>query len=557
YQQTITKRSYLSLSFSSSMADENYHTKYQQLKQANPSKYYTNFLYKALIVTIFLIILLLFPSQAPEFLIQTLNSRGWEFLHLVFVGIAVSYGLFSKRNDETETKINNNNPSRFDNAQSYVSAFLQVSSVFDDEVDSPPESEETKVQTWSNQYYRNDPVVVVAEQNSALDKEQRAPSSRIGEKPLLLPVRSLKSRLIDADVDETGKEYAGGSASINRSNSDSGSKIFSSNSSKNKSGEFGGSNCQELEEKLKENFVLPSPIPWRSRSGRMEMKEEADIPPYNLPPFSEEFEYNRSFNSQVPRSARTSSATSSPKLSPSPSFSSPKKFSPSPSFSSEVLGKSVEDFVRKKSIYRSPPPPPPPTPPVNRESSSMKPISSAVHDEVLLERELKRSFTTEPKDLNRGGKLPMLKSVRTIRSNDLFGEARREKEFHDRINSKEEKRSKEVEARGKERTGRKKVGFDQSSFQTERQNLESVSFTPQPTFMEFPEEENIAGSSFASSTAASPENDAAAASIASDGGPDVDKKADEFIAKFREQIRLQRIESIKKSSAQIRRNPSK
>ena len=556
------------------MADENYHTKYQQLKQANPTKYYTNFLYKALIVTIFLIILQLFPSQAPEFLNQTLNTRGWEFLRLVFVGIAVSYGLFSQRNDETEKEINNSNPSRFDNAQSYVSRFLQVSSVFDDEVDSPPESEETKVQTWSNQYYRNDPVVVVAEQNSALDKEQRATSSRIGEKPLLLPVRSLKSRVIDADVDENCKEYAGGSASISRSNSDSGSKRFSSNSSKNKSGESGGSYCQELEEKLKENFVLPSPIPWRSRSGRMEMKEEADSPLYSLPPSLEKSEYNRSFNSQVPQSARSISATSSPKLSPSPSFSSPKKFSPSPSFSSEVLGKSVEDFVRKKSIYRSPPPPP-----VNRESSSVKPISSAVHDEVLLERELKRSFTTEPKDLNRGGNLPMPKSVRTIRSNDLLGEARREKEFDDRINSKEEKRLKEVEARGKERAGRKTVRFDQSSFQTEKQNRESVSFTPQPTFTEFheeeneefveklvvesdegsetEEEENIAGSSFASSTAASPEKDAAAASIASDGGPDVDKKADEFIAKFREQIRLQRIESIKKSSAQIRRNPSK
>ncbi|KAG6792126.1 hypothetical protein POTOM_001269 [Populus tomentosa] len=565
------------------MADENNHTKYRQLQQANPTKYYTNFLYKALIVTIFLIILSLFPSQAPEFLNQTLNTRGWEFLHLVFLGIAVSCGLFSQRNDETEKEINSSNPSRFDNAQSYVSRFLQVSSVFDDEVDSPPESEETKVQTWSNHYYRNDPVVVVAEQNSALDKEQRATSSRIGEKPLLLPVRSLKSRVIDADVDETGKESAGGSASISRSNSDSGSKRFSSNSSKNKSGEFGGSYCQELEEKLKENFVLPSPIPWRSRSGRMEMKEEADSPLYNLPPSLEKSEYNRSFNSQVPQSARSSSATSSPKMSPSPSFSSPKKFSPSPSFSSEVLGKSVEDFVRKKSIYRSPPPPPPPPPPpsVNRESSSVKPISSAVHDEVLLERELKRSFTTEPKDLNRGGNLPMPKSVRTIRSNDLLGEARREKEFDDRINSKEEKRLKEVEARGKERAGRKTVGFDQSSFQTEKQNRESVSFTPQPTFMEFPEEENeefveklvmesdegseteeeeeenIAGSSFASSTAASPEKDAAAASIASDGGPDVDKKAGEFIAKFREQIRLQRIESIKKSSAQIRRNPSK
>ena len=37
-----------------------------------------------------------------------------------------------------------------------------------------------------------------------------------------------------------------------------------------------------------------------------------------------------------------------------------------------------------------------------------------------------------------------------------------------------------------------------------------------------------------------------------DEGPDVDKKADEFIAKFREQIRLQRIESIKRSTRSAR-----
>ncbi|CAK7356329.1 unnamed protein product [Dovyalis caffra] len=515
------------------MADANYYTKYQQQNQPNPTKYYNHFLYKALIVTLFLIIIPLFPSQAPEFINQTLNTRGWEFLHLVFVGIAVSYGLFSRRNDETEKEINNHsNHLKFDNAQSYVSRFLQVSSVFDDEVDSPPKSEETMVQTWSNQYYRNDPVVVVAEQNSALANEQRATSSGIGEKPLLLPVRSLKSRVIDADAGETGKESTGGSASICRSNSNSGSKRFSSNSSKNKSGEFGGSDYHESEEKLQENVVLPSPIPWRSRSGRMEMKEEADSPPlYNLPPPLEESEYNRYFKSQVPRSARSSSATSSPKLSPPPSFPSPKKFSPSPSFSTEVQGKSVEDFVRKKSIYRSPPappPPPPPPPPMNRKSSSMKPISSANHDEAALERELKRSFTTELEGFSRGGILSMPKSVKTIRSYNFLGEARKEKEFDDRINSKSEKRLKEVEASAMGRIGRKTVGFDQSSFKTERQNHENVTFTPQPTFMEFQEEENeefveklvmesdeeseteeeeeddIAGSSFASGMAASP-----------------------------------------------------
>lgn len=51
--------------------------------------------------------------------------------------------------------------------------------------------------------------------------------------------------------------------------------------------------------------------------------------------------------------------------------------------------------------------------------------------------------------------------------------------------------------------------------------------------------------------------EASSSNMANDGGPDVDKKADEFIARFREQIRLQRIESIKRSSGQIRRNTSR
>ena len=40
-------------------------------------------------------------------------------------------------------------------------------------------------------------------------------------------------------------------------------------------------------------------------------------------------------------------------------------------------------------------------------------------------------------------------------------------------------------------------------------------------------------------------------------GPDVDKKADEFIARFREQIRLQRIDSIKRSANRMARNSSR
>ncbi|KAF2315063.1 hypothetical protein GH714_038078 [Hevea brasiliensis] len=149
------------------------------------------------------------------------------------------------------------------------------------------------------------------------------------------------------------------------------------------------------------------------------------------------------------------------------------------------------------------------------------------------------------------------------------------------INTKAEKRFKEVDAGIMERGGRKMVGFDQSSFKTERLNRERVTFMLQPTFREYPKEEkedfveklvlesdedletededddDILGSCFVSGTAASSNNDQAASCTASDGGPDVDKKADEFIAKFREQIRLQRIESIKRSSGQISRKASR
>lgn len=566
------------------MEETNYNTKYQQQNQAtNPSKFYSHFLYKALVVTIFLVILLLFPSQAPEFINQTLNTRGWEFLHLIFVGIAVSYGLFSRRNDEAEK--DNNNLSKFDNAQSYVSRFLQVSSVFDDEADSPSRSDGSTIQTWNNQCYRNEPVVVVADENSVLNQEQRGASSRIGEKPLLLPVRSLKSRVLEADGNETSKESSssGVFASISRSSSNLGSKRISSNSVKSRNGEFGSSHHQDLEEKLKDNVVLPSPIPWRSRSGRMEMKEtkeENDSPHMYAPfPSMEEPEFNKSFRSKVSRSTRPNSTNSSPKLSPSPSLSSPRKLSPSPSFAAEAEGKSAEDFVRKKSFYRSPPTPPPPPPPLPqliRKTQSMKPSSGATNggDKILGEKDLKRSYTSQTKELNRGGGFSIPTSVRTTRNQDSYPG----KEFDDMINTKSEKRFNE---------GRKTVGFDQSSFKTERLNRDRVTFMSQPSFREYPKEENeefveklvseseedletededdddivgncfVSGTGTGTGTAASSNNEEAASSTASDGGPDVDKKADEFIAKFREQIRLQRIESIKRSSGQISRKASR
>ncbi|KAH1212680.1 hypothetical protein GmHk_14G040818 [Glycine max] len=96
--------------------------------------------------------------------------------------------------------------------------FLQVSSFFEDKGESPAESDEIKVQTWSNQHYRNEHVVVVAAPRL---QKYYSFHDQSGEQPLLLPIRSLKSRLFEEDIDVQ---------SLNMLMS---SKRFSSNSNRN------------------------------------------------------------------------------------------------------------------------------------------------------------------------------------------------------------------------------------------------------------------------------------------------------------------------------------
>ena len=103
--------------------------------QSDHEKQSKFFLYKAALVTLLLVLVPLFPSLAPDFFNQTFHSTSWELLQLIFVGIAVSYGLFSKKNDVEPHKDNH----KIDNAQLYLSKLLQVSSVFDDESESESE----------------------------------------------------------------------------------------------------------------------------------------------------------------------------------------------------------------------------------------------------------------------------------------------------------------------------------------------------------------------------------------------------------------------------------
>ncbi|GAB2224325.1 hypothetical protein Droror1_Dr00005078 [Drosera rotundifolia] len=92
----------------------------------NPSDHFSShFLFKALIVIIFLFLV---PLQAPGFVENSMFDRGWELLHLVLAGIAVSYGLFSKKNDDSGC----DGDSRGDNGQSCVSSLLHRVDAFDE-----------------------------------------------------------------------------------------------------------------------------------------------------------------------------------------------------------------------------------------------------------------------------------------------------------------------------------------------------------------------------------------------------------------------------------------
>lgn len=525
--------------------------------QTNPSKFSSHFLYRGLFIAILIALLPLFPSQAPEFINQTFFTRSWELLHLLFVGIAVSYGLFSRRNIESEKE----NELKIETAQTYVSGMLQISSVFDDEVESPSGSDENKIQTWNSQYFRGEPMVMLAKESSVLGNRSKINPS---DKPLLLPVRSLKSRVSDPEEIDLVNVVEG----IAGSEDGSGPGLEGSSHSPPRNRGIG---------ELKESVVLPSPIPWRSRSGRMEFNDDsaAGIPPrsYSLPP-SADADESPSPNSPIHWSPHSST-------SPSPS---PKNLSPAPSLSAEMRGKNREDLGKKKGIYNRPPPPPPPLPP----PISPKSLREAANSDLarggfsLDPKDMGRSFRNEVRNLNRSSSREDLptnkdldidslrletrtkhrprpegpsagKSVRTFRPGESAMEAKKGRNNGDEVELNGGRRPKEVDTFGAEKTGTRR-GSNQSSAGIERP-ARVVHFSPPKTQKKVSAEKMfvVSEDTDGDEIHESSDGEVSASAAAGDAGPDaneVDKKADEFIAKFREQIRLQRIESIKRSTGQ-------
>ncbi|KAJ6709883.1 hypothetical protein OIU74_010894 [Salix koriyanagi] len=97
------------------------------ITRTNKSLSFTNHtLCKSLFFVLFLFLIPLFPSQAPEFIIQsTIFTKFRDHAPLLLIGLAVCYGLYSSRNVED---FDSESPPQYpdDSQSSYVSRIFQV-----------------------------------------------------------------------------------------------------------------------------------------------------------------------------------------------------------------------------------------------------------------------------------------------------------------------------------------------------------------------------------------------------------------------------------------------
>ncbi|XP_057531695.1 uncharacterized protein LOC130809873 [Amaranthus tricolor] len=157
----------------------------------NKGKSCSSFLLKFFLVALFLSLLPLFPSDPPEFISHTIFAKSWELIHLLIIGILLSYGLFSRpKTHQTPLKTHLSQP--------YASNLLHHSSIFDYEEDNPPGvscKNAIPTKSFNLSSYRTGDLRGEGENCKNFD-----------EKPLGLPVRSLRSRVVESDGEEEEKE---------------------------------------------------------------------------------------------------------------------------------------------------------------------------------------------------------------------------------------------------------------------------------------------------------------------------------------------------------------
>ncbi|XP_066387388.1 uncharacterized protein [Miscanthus floridulus] len=497
-----------------------------------------SFPFRAAVLALCVALLPLLPAQAPDVGAggagQAFLAKAWELLHLLFVGIAVSYGLFSRKNSadddggpgaaaaaaaagEKDAAAAGPEPAKADARYAWRMFRDSVAPFNDDDdggdvlvPDSPPGvgggGGGGRASSWRALHRPVEPVVVVSTGGGGVRIGQAADA----QPPLSLPVRTLKPQPAQ---DATAGDVETPRARPRRSSRDS------------------AAGC------ARDETVLPSPIPWRSRSGRLDARRPA---------------------------------------SPSPSPS-PKRLSPTSSLSRETLTKASEEEYyakakrrrpyRSSSISSSPPAPPPPPPPflvhgyhpaTERRSAAAKSFKEELQDHSMRGRgedhyspktssvsistyNSSNSSPAKPRSSFDGGSSSSVsvgKSVRTFRAREPAAFQDQSQELPDDAGDGRDA----LDVHGSEEPYGYRAYQSIPRFQYEKSGsdpiLGGVAVSSDETESSDDDGDHDVGGGGYSTRESTPEVDE----------NEVDKKAEEFIARFREQIRRQRIESIKKSA---------
>ncbi|KAH7850238.1 hypothetical protein Vadar_029688 [Vaccinium darrowii] len=553
--------------------------------KSNPSKSYSVFLCKSLFIALVLVCLPLFPSQAPEFINQTVLTKLWELLHLLFIGIAVSYGLFGRRNAEIDSE----NQPNLGNSQSYLSGILHISSIFDNGSENPYGSDEKKMMQNRNslylenghenpyefeekkmihtpesqlfesewrkprsldlqkdletdvldekkvgktgfcEYLHGESIVFVSQESSVLDEWGEKPKCEIDYKPLGLPVRSLRSRIVDHDI----PEYISGNGSS--SDSKGSCKKFG----EIRMEEFRGLTPINLNQKFKETVSLYS-TGGGSRSNMSEVREDKSNSIASLSVGESESDHIKSQSFWSPIFSQTSHEPSptSPEEIPDLEEEGLEENGEESSVTTKTRGFSIGSMAELK-VQR------------NREEK-LKGFSKSMREDPLGRGNWRvESWETEGKPKSPVKPFLRGKSVRTIRASGNVFEGPKMGDVHsDHVEDKVGKKTNfdKFESRqnvddfplkqrlklNKHQNGERQEFVKANDVGSEMgSDNESEKFQVSSDDNEEDEEEEEAQSEIANGEELDPN--------------EVDKKASEFIAKFREQIRLQKIASIKGS----------
>ncbi|KAK4848474.1 hypothetical protein QYF36_013517 [Acer negundo] len=429
-------------------------------KPARNTKSFTDFLCKFLFFALFLIAIPLFPSQAPGFISQSMLTKFWELVHLLFIGVAVSYGLFCRRNIDADIETHTTND---DDSESYVSRVFRVSSIFEDGFDNScgygeknmyqtlysenfkaseslvdtstgnsAMSEQKKIgsfnselgfeypsgfgennvsQAWNSQYFQGESEVVVAQPDCSLNQYGES-GSMMDHTSLNLPIRSLRSG---------DRNFSEGSESTSPSMGSSNSPCVGIDN------EFGDMDPTNLENRFDETDSY-SPIPWRSRSERMEFGENvgataasrSHLRPLSIDETQFESMKSKSLWSTESFSSQASSVSDSPNgLSPSHVVTSELE-----NLSMEELRKAeMEELGKGKSFRRSYPP--------DSKPENKKVLLNAFHirrystNGSLFEKNPRKSFEDDSRDMSKSKREnPLSSDVGRSVSSNLDGNLR-------------------------------------------------------------------------------------------------------------------------------------